>query len=99
MTEANALTYELPANISIQTIEFVASEFAKLVFEKKPLVVDAAKLEVLTTPGVQLFVSVANTLEKDSCTFVIINAGNNIINVFETLGFKDQYLKWSKANG
>ena len=59
----DAADFALPPNMNIETIEQLAIELKRFVSErKKSLILDVSKIENITTPGLQLILSLEKTL-------------------------------------
>lgn len=59
----NAINFSLPPNMNIENIEHLASDLKQLVSQnKKNLLLDVSKVENITTPGLQLILSLEKTL-------------------------------------
>lgn len=77
----------LPASLTIETVEALAAFF----LEHKPsgqtaLTLDVSPIEVITTPGVQLLVSLAKTLETLNVALNIEGARPAFAQTLQQLG-------------
>lgn len=100
MTEATKLekTIILPFAISISTVEALADEIRTHAAEASlSLTLDAANTEILTTPGIQLLLSLEKTLEQTGGDLRLINAKDTLTSVFQTLGLKEKFERWSQS--
>ena len=80
------MTYTLPSSM---TIEAQAAELKQLsIREKTRLTIDASQLEAITTPGIQLLLSLEKTLATFDGELVISNSKPNIHLTFATLGLE-----------
>ncbi len=59
----DAVTFSLPPSVTIENAEALAGELKQLAqSEKSAFVLDVSKVENVTTPGLQLIVSLSKTL-------------------------------------
>lgn len=86
---SGALSLTLPPTMTIETAETFAAELKQLpLAEKTQLTLDAACVETITTPGLQLVVSLAKTLEAQSGKLTIINPRESFKHAFSDSGLE-----------
>ena len=84
------LAFTLPPIMTVETAESFAAELKQLpLAEKTQLTLDAAQVETITTPGLQLIVSLAKTLEAQSGTLTIINPRESFQHAFTDSGLEN----------
>ena len=84
-----ALNFALPAAITIETVEALAADLKQLSFtEKAVITLDASQTENITTPGIQLIVSVEKIMETLGGGVKISNARPAVIKTFQTIGLE-----------
>ena len=67
-----SLIFKLPPVITIETVEALASELKQLpLSEKNSLTLDASNVENITTPGLQLIISLEKTFAARGGTLII----------------------------
>lgn len=87
--DVEEITYTLPSSMTVETVEAQAAELKQLpIKEKARLVIDASQLEAITTPGIQLLLSLEKSLVTFSGELVIKNSKPNIHHTFATLGLE-----------
>jgi anti-anti-sigma regulatory factor len=65
--------------------------------KSKIVVLDAGDVERVTTPCVQIILSLGKTLEKDNRLLKIDRATDDMRQVFCDLGLEEQFNKWSEC--
>jgi anti-anti-sigma regulatory factor len=87
--QSDRLSFTLPAIMTIETVEPLAVEFKQLpLTDKNSLVLDAAQVENITTPALQLIVSLEKTLATQGNTLIIANPRDALIQACRDLGFE-----------
>lgn len=77
----------LPANMTIEAVEALAAEFKQLpLVEKSILALDASQVETITTPCLQLIISLEKTLSAQSGSITISNGRDAFNRAFEDAG-------------
>jgi len=92
-----ALIFSFPASATIQNIEELIESVKKLMTPGKNVIVDAAHTEVITTPGVQLLLSLARTLEQNGGALGLINPKETFTQTFDALGLKSRLTEWEES--
>lgn len=90
----------LPATLTIDTVETVTAELADKVKGEagQVLVLDASALESITTPGVQLLISVHKTL-SDAGGQLKVTGGDELLQaVCSQIGLGPLYAMWAGDN-
>ncbi len=83
------LSFILPAVLNIENADALSAELKQLPLnEKTLLVLDAAKVESITTPGLQLIVSLEKSLSVQGGSLVINNQPDVLINSFKDSGLE-----------
>lgn len=76
--------------MNIEFIESLAGEFRQLLSSGKPVVIlDAANVEVITTPALQLIISLEKTMSASGGTFAVKNGGDAFISAFKDAGIEN----------
>lgn len=89
--------FVLPETMTIDTVEGVLIKLNRLSLrEPNPFTVDASATALITTPGVQLLISLAKTLEQAGNSLQVHNIQNSFTESFQTLGLSQQLESWSK---
>lgn len=77
----------LPAVLTIEAVEILAAEFKQLVLENDThLQLDASAVERVTTPGIQLIVSLEKTVTDAGGILDIIGGKEEFNNAFADVG-------------
>lgn len=72
--------FSLPAILTIQTVSDVANALRQADFkEDTTFVVDASLVEVITTPGIQLLLSLSSALQRKNGQLKVVNAGEAFV--------------------
>ncbi len=95
-----ATNFTLPPIINIETIEEIAGEFKHLLSSSKipNLILDASKVENITTAGLQLIVALEKTLSSSGGAFSIKDGSDSFIGAFKDIGLEN-FLSGRKYNG
>ena len=97
---AENVSYTLPAAITIETIESVASGIHALSLSPAShLTLNAADTETLTTPGAQLLLALDKTLSQGGGRLFLLHAKEPVKETLRTLGLEAQLTTWSNGNG
>lgn len=95
----NSASFALPEVMNIETIEVLTSEFKQLLSSKNPnLILDASKVENITTTGLQLIIALEKTLSSSGGTFFIKDESDSFICAFKDAGLEN-LLSGRKHNG
>lgn len=96
-SEANtSQTLVIPSILDITSAEtFLAS--LKDISPLSALTLDAEKVERITTPGVQLLLSIDNSLKKGGGKFILQSSSDVFNTALIDLGFEDKLNEWSDA--
>lgn len=86
----NTFSFVLPIEMTIDVIESVAAEMKQLsLSEKSSLLLDGKQLENITTPGLQLIVSLEKTLTGQGGSLTLKNLKKPIIQIFKDSGLEN----------
>ncbi len=90
----------LPSALTIDTVEAVTAELVDKVRGEagQVLVIDASALESITTPGVQLLISVHKTLSDAGGHLKITGSDELLRAVFKQIGLAPVYSMWADSN-
>ena len=93
-------TFSLPAAITIETVNMLHGELKQLLSDESAfsLTVDAAQTEIITTPGIQLLLSLDKALKQSGSRMVLSNAPEIMKKSFQGLGLEAQLGKWCEGN-
>lgn len=79
----------LPALMTIETVEQLAAEFKQWpLVEKSSVTLDAGQVENITTPGLQLIVSLEKTLTSQGGVMAIIRKKDSFVRAFKDAGLE-----------
>jgi len=85
----DGLCFALPIEMTIEVVDAVASELRKLISNgAMNLTLDAAQVENITTPGLQLIASLKKTLAARGGNLVIDNKRDSFIRAFSDAGLE-----------
>ena len=84
----------LPVALTIDTVEALAADFCLRSYDGPTFTLDAAHVETLTTPGAQVILSLAKSLETQGVALRITHARPAVAQVFERLGLATQFSGW-----
>ena len=59
------------------------------------LILDASKVERITTPCIQLFIVADQELSQDDKGLKIVNATDAVVSAFQDIGLEKMYQRWS----
>ncbi len=92
--------FMLPPIINIETIEEIVGGFKQLLSSSKipNLILDASKVENITTTGLQLIVALEKTLSSSGGTFSIKDESDSFASAFKDIGLEN-FLSGRKYNG
>ena len=83
------LLFVLPAMMTIESVETLAAEMKQLpLAEKTRLRLDASHVENITTPGLQLIISLEKTLAAQGGALTIQGKRDSFINAFKETGLE-----------
>lgn len=90
----------LPALLDISTSEVFAGELAGFLKKKsKKYIFNAAKVEKITTPGVQLLLAVSNEIKKNKAKCMVEEPTELFVEALNDLGLFEQLKEWKVSNG
>jgi len=84
----------LPERITIETIDEMQTLFKGLKLDGD-VMLDASKIDRITTPGFQYLISISNECKKNQKTFKVVKPSEAFINTAKTLGLMGQIGEWS----
>lgn len=88
----------LPAQLTIENVEQFFDALRNIDTKVcSDIVLDAKNLKDMTTPGLQLLVSYARTLEKDGKQLKLRDVPSAVVDMFNLYGLGDQINTWSAA--
>ena len=82
----NFETYKLPTQLDIRCVENIYNDFKNIISNEKSLEIDASEIEKITTPGIQLIISLANYLNSRNLELKFVNHSENLITNLKELG-------------
>jgi len=92
-------SFQLPTTLVIGNIEEIFVQFKQIDFKNSvPFSLDASQVKSITTPGVQLILSLERTLKEHNSNFLLVNASENFKESFRTLGLGNKLESWSAGN-
>ncbi|MEQ1705078.1 MAG: STAS domain-containing protein [Rickettsiales bacterium] len=95
----NSVLTVLPHIMNIETIEECVATFKALLSQRKQnVVIDASKVENITTSGLQLIISLEKTLSTAGCTFLVKDESEIFSAAFKEAGLEN-FLSGRKYNG
>ena len=81
----------------VHTLHAEVSAFLEKLPDGANVALDGSKVERITTPCVQLLLSLGNTCQNDGRGFAIKSASDVMHAAFADLGFQDQLNQWGKS--
>jgi hypothetical protein len=95
MTEQVIQYFSLPVAVTADTIVGVCAEVETLpLHEISVLSVNMGKVEVITTPGLQLLVSLEKTLGPRQGRLEVTDVGSNVRDVCRLCGLDEHLTRW-----
>jgi len=92
----NAHTMELPSSVTMDVVEELFAEMKQLKLDSfESFTLDASKVTTITTPGVQLIVSLDRSLKEQNVKLSLINPTENFSQTFQLLGLGSTLSGWS----
>ena len=86
-TSLDVISFTLPALMTIEAAEVLAAELRQLpLAEKTHLALDASRLENISTPGVQLILSLKKTLSSRGVALAINGQRDSFIRSLNEMG-------------
>jgi anti-anti-sigma regulatory factor len=86
---SDSIYFTLPASMTIETAEALAAELKQLPLEGKThLTLDASHVEHITTPGLQLIISLDKTLSAQGGMLTINGRRDPFIRAFKDTGLE-----------
>lgn len=89
----------LPANLDIGTAQELQESLAAALEQSPVLRLNGSKTQQVSTPGVQLLLSAAQSAAAGGGRLVLSNPSPALKEAFEGLGLPNQLSEWSAANG
>jgi anti-anti-sigma regulatory factor len=87
----------LPSILTLETIEEFYAEVRKIdITNGAPVVVDAEKLTSITTPGIQIILSIARSVAQSGGAFSINPASRALQDSCRILGLDSEYESWTR---
>ena len=87
--ENPCVSFKLPADMTIETVEELAGELKQLaILEKTTIKLDASEVERITTPGAQLIVALEKTLSSQGGMLVIVARSEAFIHALREMGLE-----------
>ena len=81
--------FPLPASVTIETVETLASELSKLPLSDKPLLaLDASSTVLITTPGLQLIIALERNLSESGGTLSMGKVSDPVAQAFREAGLE-----------
>lgn len=90
--------FTLPSSITIETIETLLGDLNKLSLSGNGLTVDAAQVEIITTPGVQVMLALGKSFAHLGGKLTISQPSSAFTQAFTALGLGVQLTEWSNGN-
>lgn len=87
----------LPTELTIHTAEQVAAEWKTLPIQPGQLVLDASRLENITTPGVQLLLSLEASLQAAGGSLRVVHPRSEHAHLFDILGLGAKWQEWAEG--
>ena len=92
--------FTLPESVTMETVESVAAAIRQLPLEKSDIfMLNAASTQAITTPGVQLVLAAAKTVESRGGLFLIIQPQAAFTQSFKDLGLGGWLKQREASNG
>jgi anti-anti-sigma regulatory factor len=90
------LQFALPAIVTLEIVETLSNDFKRLISTPGAAVLlDASKVDIITTPGMQLILSLDKSLELTGGRLEIVNPSEFFVQITKALGLIAQLAKWS----
>lgn len=93
--EVAAAPFVLPEDMTIQTVEELVVELRELSPAGGVLLLDAGRVENITTPGIQLLLSLEETLNVSGDSLRLINTHEGQDDPFIALGLGGKWQEWT----
>jgi anti-anti-sigma regulatory factor len=90
--------YNLPSRVDISCAVDVYKEINEAVSDNKNITFSASNVERITTPGIQLLISAANTIKAKGGTFLVSWPSDIFKETLSDLGFSNQLKEWTGSN-
>lgn len=91
--------YALPASFTIDNAETVSNELVRLLQAGTVSTLDASKVEILTTPGIQLLVSLAQTLTQRGEALTVLHPSAAFAEAFKAAGLETYLTNHEEKHG
>ena len=92
-------SFILPTALTIETVESVLGNLKTAPLTSGRLIVDAAGVEIITTPGVQIVLALAQSLMQAGGKLTISQPSAAFTQAFATLGLGNKLTEWSSNHG
>ncbi len=89
--------FSLPESADILEAEAILQQCSEAVEADKTVVIDASKVEKLTTPVVQLLLALEKNLNANSHALLLDKPSDAVVDVFDTLGLGDKIESWKEV--
>ena len=89
--------FSLPAAMTIDTVEALATELKQLDLKPLALVLDASHTEIITTPGIQLLLALSKMLESRGIALGVHEPKAMFVQTFEQIGLATQFSQWEAS--
>ena len=91
--------YYFPSDLDIRAAVSLQDALSTALDQSDALLLDASKVERLSTPCVQIIISAMKSLENEGRSFRIVDATPQFVEFFDELGFATALEQWSAADG
>lgn len=91
--------YSLPSRVDISSINQIYDDLQSVVPGCQAFSCNAASVERITTPGVQLLLVAAQQLKNNNGTFSVIEPSEAFVRMVSDLGFSSQLNEWTCIHG
>jgi anti-anti-sigma regulatory factor len=88
----------LPTNADIKEVTHLYEHIRNLLSEGKPIVINCGNVNAITSPVIQLIISVSRTLELSGRKLIIHEPSYAVQKIFADFGIKDQLEYWSEKD-
>ncbi len=85
---------EIPQQVDISSIIAFLELCKNSISENENLILQASKVEKITTPGAQALIAASNSLKNNGKKLIIKEPSEIFNNVFQDLGLSNQLKEW-----
>lgn len=97
---ADQIQYTLPAVVTLDTIREIADGLKKLSpGSSATLVLDVSKIEIISTPGVQMLIAAAKSAKEANGKIRMASINAAVLQAFEDIGLASYVKEWEQSNG